>query len=809
MRRLALRVPDTALVSLVAALTTWVTLLAWSPFSERPSTYLVPLLGTCLLVAVSGALLRASRLNAVLVLLVQVVLVGLVLHHAWSDLHGALGGWVPTPTSLRAVGGLLGDAVDASQSYPAPVPKDVTAFAPLMVLAGTATALLVDLIACGLRRAPVAGLPLLAVYTAPVSILDGGVSWLKFALAGLCFLFLLTCQEESRLAHWGQQVTGTGRVFDTQETRVSSRAVWSSARKIGLTATGLAVIVPILVPTLTLHLFDGSGTGSGAGDGVSLRNPIVNMRRDLVQGADVDVVQVTTDDPDPSYLRITVLDDFDGQTWQPAVRSLPVEQRAEGLVPRPPGLDPRVPQQTYAWKVRAFDTLRSMYLPAPYPVRSLTAPGDWRYDRNTLDFVAGAEGELAAGVTYDLERIDVEPTASQLGFAPAAPAAVFGPNVAVPDAVPASVGKLAATVTSGAQSKFEMAQLLQRWFRVDGGFRYSLERAPGNGSDDLVNFLADKPGGRTGYCEQFAAAMALMGRTLGIPSRVAVGFLRPTPNGDGSYVFSARDLHAWPEMYFQGVGWLRFEPTPSRRSGAVPDYTRLVVDRNTPSASSSASSAISAGPNRADRTLTPAGGGSGSGGGSAWSSGVFLASVGGTLALLALLALPRGLRTWVRSRRWASAGSAAGLAEAAWAEMRDCAIDLGVAWDDHVTVRTRARELVRAFGVPGQHEDALSRGGVRGQGANPEAEAALTRLIELVERARYARSLPPDAAEAAAVRADLKTCVEALEAGAGGRRRAKATWLPASLWTRWGSRSARRRHRGGAVLGEAGVDRAV
>ena len=68
----------------------------------------------------------------------------------------------------------------------------------------------------GLRRAPLAGLPLLALYTAPVSILDGGVSWLKFAAAAMCFLFLIAAEEAQRLAHWGHQVLPGGRVFDTQ-----------------------------------------------------------------------------------------------------------------------------------------------------------------------------------------------------------------------------------------------------------------------------------------------------------------------------------------------------------------------------------------------------------------------------------------------------------------------------------------------------------------------------------------------------------------------------------------------------------------
>ena len=78
---------------------------------------------------------------------------------------------------------------------------------------------------------------------------------------------------------------------------------------------------------------------------------------------------------------------------------------------------------------------------------------------------------------------------------------------------------------------------------------------------------------RVGYCEQFAASMAIMARVIGIPSRVAVGFLEPDKATNGSWEFSAHDLHAWPELYFPGSGWVRFEPTPQDRATEVPGYT--------------------------------------------------------------------------------------------------------------------------------------------------------------------------------------------------------------------------------------------
>ena len=79
------------------------------------------------------------------------------------------------------------------------------------------------------------------------------------------------------------------------------------------------------------------------------------------------------------------------------------------------------------------------------------------------------------------------------------------------------------------------------------------------------------PPERKGYCVHFASAMAVMARTLSIPSRVAVGFLPGTQDEQGTWTVSLRDAHAWPELYFEGVGWVRFEPTPPARTQNVGD----------------------------------------------------------------------------------------------------------------------------------------------------------------------------------------------------------------------------------------------
>ena len=108
------------------------------------------------------------------------------------------------------------------------------------------------------------------------------------------------------------------------------------------------------------------------------------------------------------------------------------------------------------------------------------------------------------------------------------------------------------------------AAAIQAFLR-GGDFTYSTEPLPGSGYQALENFLLRD---RRGYCEQFASAMAMMARVVGIPSRVAVGFLPGEREGD-SWKVSIRDMHAWPELYFAGYGWVRFEPTPASVTGAA------------------------------------------------------------------------------------------------------------------------------------------------------------------------------------------------------------------------------------------------
>ena len=120
---------------------------------------------------------------------------------------------------------------------------------------------------------------------------------------------------------------------------------------------------------------------------------------------------------------------------------------------------------------------------------------------------------------------------------------------ACPTTSPTWSSELALEVTAGATTDYDQMLALQNWFQT---FTYSTEVQSGHGSNAIESFLEI----RIGYCEQFAATMATMARTLGIPSRVAVGFTPGVLRADGWYSVLGKNAHAWPEIWFDGIGWV-------------------------------------------------------------------------------------------------------------------------------------------------------------------------------------------------------------------------------------------------------------
>lgn len=133
------------------------------------------------------------------------------------------------------------------------------------------------------------------------------------------------------------------------------------------------------------------------------------------------------------------------------------------------------------------------------------------------------------------------------------------------------IPELAREITKNAQTPFDRALRIETYLRTRFGYTLNLTGKPGE--DPLAHFLFET---RAGHCEYFASAMAIMLRTLGIPSREVNGFLPGEYNDlGGDYIVRASDAHSWVEVYFPGNGWQVFDPTPSSIEGGNSLWTRL------------------------------------------------------------------------------------------------------------------------------------------------------------------------------------------------------------------------------------------
>ena len=135
----------------------------------------------------------------------------------------------------------------------------------------------------------------------------------------------------------------------------------------------------------------------------------------------------------------------------------------------------------------------------------------------------------------------------------------------LPDLDP-RVAKLARDVTAEQLSRFSMARSIERHLR--SAYPSSMELPESESADPVAHFLFER---KQGHCEYFASSMAVMLRTLGIPSRVATGFQSGTFNPmSGWHLVRSSDAHSWVEAFFDGVGWVTFDPTPPDPNSGAP-----------------------------------------------------------------------------------------------------------------------------------------------------------------------------------------------------------------------------------------------
>ena len=758
----------------LAAIATLLTMWSLAPTVDGKD-WQTPCVAVVVVVLLTGLGARALRLPRLLVAVAQ-LLAGVVALTIGFANDVAVWGLLPGPAAVTRLGQVVVDGGDTISRYAAPVPTSEGI--SLILAAGVlAVAVLVDAAVVGWRAPAAAGLPLLALYAVPAAVVPDGLQWRYFVAAAVGWLLLLAHDASGRVLRWGRLLPrwGSSASASRQTLTTDAAAMASTGRRLGAAAIVLAVALPALVPGLPESLLTRGrgGTGVSGVGGLTVINPVLTLRDSLTPRQDIEILRYNTSQADVQPLRIVTADSFDGDTWKPGTRDVSRRNRASRGLPPPPGLSPDVSQSQYSMRIEVSDSLNQDFLPLPYPTRQVDIKGAWLYDAASLNVIG--DGESVRGKKYDLTYLAVRPTAEQLRNAPSVPADSMQRYTSLPRDLPDVVARTARAVTRGATNQYDQAMALQQWFRNDGKFVYSTDAPADSGGDAVADFLAD----RKGFCVQFSSAMAVMARTLGIPARIAVGFLPGTPVQDDWWSVKLTDAHAWPELYFQNVGWVRFEPTPAARTGAPPQWAQLDAGPSGPQVGSTTATAgpgatATDGPGSRIRSLQDAERRSVTGAvpepvvpAAARDTGIsrWWQLVGVVVLILAALALTPVTAVLGRRRRRRAAADAAERTEASWADLHEQVGDLGIVLAPSLTPRQVDQQL---------HHTLL---------LDEQPAAALARVTSAVEHARYARPgvEGPDVSE------DVRAVVRAV---AGTRTRGQR--LRARLYPRSGAaRTAR------------------
>jgi transglutaminase-like putative cysteine protease len=565
-----------------------------APAEGSDVSWQVVLLAAAVLGGVTAWVTIAYRLPVWAAALAQLVGVGLALLRVTVPGTLALG-VLPTGETRAALTEELVFGLEVIRFGSAPV-------APVGGLVGLLVVgfwLLGACISWGGERGPrwLATLPPVAFYLA-LAVLDRRAPGAGWVVAGIVVV------GAALYATFGADTSDAGRVRDRDGRFLLRR---STTRPLALLAV-TGVLAVSSTSAFAASVPDGgmlqwrsrSGFGTGVFGGTSL-NVFVGLRQQVVSLGDEPVfvarLSDSARDAGPLYWPLVTLDVFDGENWMPGALSYtrPTPgtgwERAEWAFAGP---TVRVSQ-----RIR-IEGLRGQLLPALYAPDGLQTDVGFISEslRGREDGAARIDVGLRSGWEYEVVSEvpvpDLERLASVGGelspiFEEAARAGAFLGNprdprfsprpqsiadrfLELPAGTAPEVRLLAAEVVADGLTRFEQALLLERWFQDPTRFTYSTDVDTGHSSLDLAAWLLDPESAnhRTGYCEQFATAMAVMARGLGLPSRVVVGFtpgeVRSVTADDGSsfdlIVVRERNAHAWVEIWFDGQGWVRFDPTP-------------------------------------------------------------------------------------------------------------------------------------------------------------------------------------------------------------------------------------------------------
>ena len=700
----------------------------------------------------------------------------------WSYAASTTWFGVPTAETARHFGRLFSQFGQTVYRASAPLP-DNAGVQVSFTLATVLLVVLVDHIAITRAAPAAAGLPLLAVYLTAAANNSETLHPGFFLVAVIAWLALLARHARRGMQRWaaasGPALQISGAVVAGGDRDAIRYGIVARRLAVGgmLAALAVANVLPHLP---TRFLLDGLARDDrGAGPARVGFASTLDVGRSVIGGDRRVVLRYRTTAPTPAPLRVLATTAYDGTTW---AQPRPLLGGASPLA-----VDASVPRVDRVIAVQDY-TLDPPALATPQPIIAADFRGvPWRIDQSTHDVYVQSRP-----ASYSTTYVEVELTAALLrDGVDGRPGADRLPIPASDESLrvdPASAAAVRAALTQARAGEFtspyDTAAAIQSWLRERGGFDYSLALAAPTGAgtaDPVTEFLASK----RGYCVQFASAMVLMARAAGIPARMAIGFL-PGSLQDGLYVVVAADAHAWPELFFPGAGWVRFEPTPAGRSGTAPPWT-TVQPTSAPTASvatpTTAAPAEALPPSERENVTRLDG--------QApeasvvdtvreWlTNPVHLVLLGLALGLLGGVVLPV-TALLVRRSGQRTANAEADRVEASWQSLTSRLGDLGVPAPPGGTLRDARDHYVAQARLEGR------------------AREGLLTLVATVERARYARpgaDLPEGTGRHAAL------IVAAVARRRTWRVRLRALLLPREgrrFWQHLRDRAARRVRRSGA-----------
>lgn len=392
---------------------------------------------------------------------------------------------------------------------------------------------------------------------------------------GVLFVFIAALGDDRlRIASTALLVgTGVLAVIALRQLHDRDRATVLSARRsatslVAPVALASALVIALLAGAIGPRL-PGAGeeplyeTKGRSGTNL-IDNPLVDIRSRLTNLGNVELFRVNADEE--AYWRLITLAAFDGQRF-----TLP-----------PSDLDPvDAPTSGDGTRIRQqiqILALEGDVVPAaadPVQASGVSDGEQLRLRQQDDSSTLLSPQDFEPGDLFDI--VSVAPDADPETLASAGVAAV--PDeiyLELPDNLPDVLFDETERLTAGITSPYEQALALQSWFRDPTQFTYSLEVQSGHDANAIESFFEV----RAGYCEQFAATFAAMARVAGIPSRVAVGYTPGTQEEPGWFTVIGKNAHAWPELWFDGIGWVAFEPTPGRGAPGAESYTGVPAQQD-------------------------------------------------------------------------------------------------------------------------------------------------------------------------------------------------------------------------------------